>query len=85
MFRTRLAGLMALATTIGACGGGDELTDPMSTPPPVQMLAPGMAMLQGEVSDIEGGPIAGAKVSVTERALRQGHQRHDRRRRQAGP
>lgn len=68
MFRTGLAGVL-LATTIGACGGGDELTDPMSTPPPVQVLAPGMAMLKGEVSNVEGGPIAGAKVTMLNTAV----------------
>ena len=68
MFRTGLAGLV-LATTIGACGGGDELMDPMSMPPPVQTLAPGMAMLKGEVAAVGGAPIAGAKVTMLSTAI----------------
>jgi Carboxypeptidase regulatory-like domain len=68
MLRTGLASVM-LAASIGACGGGDELTGPMSTPPPVPMLAPGMAMLRGEVSNVEGGPIAGARLTMLSTAI----------------
>ena len=68
MLRTGLTSLL-LAASIGACGGDDDLPDPMSTPPPVQMLAPGMAMLRGEVSKVEGGPIAGAKLTMLSTAI----------------
>jgi hypothetical protein len=68
MFRTAVAGFV-LAMSVAACGGDDDPADPMSTPPPVQMLAPGMAMLKGQVSEVEGGPLAGAKVTMLNTAV----------------